>query len=106
MIADIVKNNLLSIQGICEKFGVKSLHLFGSAANNTLSHISDLDFLVDYFKDSEGLPRAPFDYFDILFSLENITGKKVDLVVKDALRNSYFIDSFNNNKVLIYEKRD
>jgi len=106
MIADIIKNNLVSIHGICEKFGVKSLHLFGSAADNTLTSKSDIDFLVDYFKDSEGLPKAPFDYFDILFSLENITGKKVDLVVKDALRNSYFINSFNNNKVLIYEKRD
>jgi uncharacterized protein len=106
MVAKIVEDNLLSIRDICERFGVKSLYLFGSAADNSLKQSSDLDFLVDYFKDLEGLPKAPFDYFDVLFSLQKITGKKIDLVVNDALRNSYFIDSVNENKVLIYEKRD
>jgi uncharacterized protein len=106
MIADTVKIHLDSITGICEKYGVKSLYLFGSATSESFAPLSDLDFLIDYFKDPEGLPEAPFDYFDILFSLQRITGKKIDLVVKDALRNPYFIKSVEENKVLIYEKRN
>lgn len=101
---DTIKHNLISINQVCEKYAVKSLYLFGSATNNSFTEKSDLDFLIDYFKDEEGQPKEPFDYFDILFSLENITGRKVDLVVKDAIRNSYFIKSLNKNKVLIYEK--
>ncbi|MEO5941981.1 MAG: nucleotidyltransferase domain-containing protein [Ferruginibacter sp.] len=99
-----IKHNLISINQVCEKYGVKSLYLFGSATDNSFTEKSDLDFLIDYFKDEEGLPKEPFDYFDILFSLESITGRKVDLVVKDAVRNSYFIKSLNKSKVLIYEK--
>ena len=106
MIAESVKNNLNNITNICEKYRVKSLYLFGSGTNKSFTTHSDLDFMIDYFKDAEGLPLEPFDYFDVLFSLESITGKKVDLVVKDAIRNSYFKKSLDASKVLIYEKRN
>ncbi len=106
MIAESVKNNLSSIFNICERYGVKSLYLFGSATNNSFAQHSDPDFVIDYFKDAEGLALAPFDYFDVLFSLENISDKKVDLVVKDAIRNSYFKKSLEASKILIYEKRN
>ncbi|MBC7867874.1 MAG: nucleotidyltransferase domain-containing protein [Gloeobacteraceae cyanobacterium ES-bin-316] len=101
-----VANNLNSIILICEKYGVKSLYLFGSTTNKSFSASSDLDFLVDYFKDADGLPKEPFDYFEVLFSLQKATGKKIDLVVEDALRNSYFKKSLDASKVLIYEKRN
>ena len=104
MIADSVKNNLDSIARICEKYAVKSLYLFGSGADNSITTSSDLDFLIDYLKDAEGLPKAPFDYFEALFSLQDITGKKIDLVVKDAVRNSYFKKNLDATKVWIYEK--
>jgi predicted nucleotidyltransferase len=82
------------------------LYLFGSATTDNFTKESDLDFLVDYFKDDEGLPKAPFDYFDFLFSLEEITGRKVDLVVNDAVRNSYFKKEMDKQKVLLYEQRN
>ena len=104
MIANSVNNNLDAIARVCEKYAVKSLYLFGSGADNSITTSSDLDFLIDYFKDAEGLPKAPFDYFDVLFSLQDITGEKIDLVVNDALRNSYFKKSLEATKVLIYEK--
>jgi uncharacterized protein len=106
MIAAIVENNLNNIKEACKKYKVKSLYLFGSATTSSFTPQSDLDFLVDYFKDEEGLPQHPFDYFDFLFLLENITGKKVDLVVTDAVRNSYFKKSLETQKVLIYEQRN
>jgi len=106
MIAPIVENNLDSITNACKKYRVKSLYLFGSATNESFTKESDLDFLVEYFKDVQGLPQAPFDYFDLLFSLQAITGKKIDLVVKKAVRNSYFKKSLEEQKVLIYEERN
>lgn len=102
----ISENNLTQINNACIKYHIKSLYLFGSATTDNFTKESDLDFLVDYFKDAEGLPKAPFDYFDFLFSLEEITGRKVDLVVKDAVRNSYFKKEMDKQKVLLYEQRN
>jgi uncharacterized protein len=76
MIASIVQNILLAIVETCKKFSVKSLYLFGSVVSANFSSLSYLDFMLDYFKDVQGLPKKPFDYFDFLFSLESITGKK------------------------------
>lgn len=97
---------LHKISDACLKYQIKTLHLFGSATTESYTPESDLDFLVDFFKDAEGLPKAPFDYFDFLFSLEEITGRKVDLVVKDAVRNSYFKKEMDKQKVLLYEQRN
>ncbi|MBS1512943.1 MAG: nucleotidyltransferase domain-containing protein [Bacteroidetes bacterium] len=104
MIANIVQNNLGQIKDACERYNVISLYLFGSAVTEDFKPQSDLDFLVEYAKDKEGLPLYPFDYFDFLFMLEKITGRKVDLVVQEAVRNSYFKKSLNEQKVLIYDK--
>ena len=106
MIAAIVENNLNSIKEACKKYKVTSLYLFGSATTKKFDNQSDLDFLVEYPKDAEGLPQYPFDYFDFLFLLESITGKKIDLVVKEALRNSYFKKAIEDQKILIYEQRN
>ena len=102
----ISEKNLNQINDACIKFHIKTLHLFGSATTEDFNSDSDLDFLVEYFKDAEGLPKEPFNYFDFLFSLEEITGRKVDLVVKDAVRNSYFKKAMEKQKVLVYEQRN
>ena len=96
MTAKSVNNNLEATTCVCEKYGVKPLYLFGSRADNFISTLSDLDFFIDYFKDAEVLPKAPFDYFNVLLSLQDITGKKIDVVVKDALKNSYFKKKLRN----------
>jgi uncharacterized protein len=102
MIAPVVECNIEKIKATCEKHGVKSLYLFGSATTGDFTTESDLDFLVEYLKDAEGMPQASFDYFDLLFSLQDITGKKIDLVVKEAVRNSYFKKAMEEQKILIY----
>lgn len=101
---DVVKNNLESIYDVCRNMQVKSLYLFGSGARqNEYNSDSDLDFLFQYNKDLEGLPLPPFDYFDLLFALENITGKKVDLVAEEKIRNKFFLERVNKEKIRIYE---
>ena len=102
----ISENILHKISDACLKYQIKTLHLFGSVTTESYTPESDLDFLVDFFKDAEGLPKAPFDYFDFLFLLEDITGRKVDLIVKDAVRNSYFKKAMEKQKVLVYEQRN
>jgi len=101
---DAVKNNLEAIYDACKKYHVESLYLFGSGARGEEYNLeSDLDFIFQYKKDNEGLPLYPFDYFDLLFTLEKITGKKVDLVAEEKIKNKYFIERVNKEKISIYE---
>lgn len=53
----ISKNNLIQINDACIKYNIKSLYLFGSATTENFSKESDLDFLVDYYREAEGLPK-------------------------------------------------
>ena len=97
-----IEKNIEQIRSICKKYGVKSLYLFGSAATEKYNAKSDIDFLVDYYKTEEGLPVVSFDYFDLMFSLEKITNKKVDLVIAEAIRNKFFKGKVGKEKILLY----
>ncbi len=61
--------------------GVKSLAVFGSVARGDATETSDVDLLVD-FSQEVGL----FEFIRLKHYLENLIGRKVDLVTKDALR--------------------
>ena len=64
------------------RYAVKSLAIFGSAARDALSATSDVDLLVEFDA------AATFDgYFDLKFYLEDLIGRKVDLVTRDGLRS-------------------
>jgi predicted nucleotidyltransferase len=103
MIAN-VKDNLEKIIEACQQMQLQSLYLFGSAAREKdFTAESDLDFLYQFRKNKDGYPVAGYDYFDLMFLLEDITGKKIDLVAEEKLTNSYMIKSINEDKIKIYE---
>ncbi len=61
-------------------FEVRSLGIFGSYARGEQSEASDMDFVVEF-------DRSTFDnYFDLKFFLEDLFGRKVDLVIKDTIK--------------------
>ena len=63
-----------------DKYSVKKIGLFGSFLDGSASKDSDIDFLVSFKKNS-------FDnYMDLKFSLQNLFGKKIDLVTESALK--------------------
>jgi len=99
----VVKNNLDKIIDTCQKMQVKSLYLFGSAAREDgFTKESDLDFLFQFKLNNSGMPVADYDYFDLLFSLEEITGKKVDLVAEEKVINKYFMEKINKEKIKVF----
>jgi len=86
---------------LCRRFRVKALELFGSAAGDRFDPASsDLDFLVDYEEIS------PSDHaecsFGLLFSLEDLFGRDIDLVELSAVRNPYFLQAISKDRVLLY----
>jgi predicted nucleotidyltransferase len=63
------------------RLGVKSLALFGSAARDEAGAESDVDLLVEF--DAE----PGFDgYMSVKFYLEDLLGRRVDLVMDEALK--------------------
>jgi len=66
---------------IKSKFGVKKIGIFGSFARGDSGEQSDVDVLVEFEPD-----RNTFDNFmDLLFYLEDLFGKKVDLITTRGL---------------------
>lgn len=101
MVAEI-QNNLSIITDACKKMQVKGLYVFGSAVRGDFAKTSDIDFLVSYEIDQSGMPPKEFDYFELWFALEDITGRKVDLVVEHSIRNEYFRKQIEKEKILLY----
>ncbi len=78
--AEIIQALKREFATLRDKFGVKSLGLFGSIARGDPSPRSDVDILVEF--------NAPsFDhYMDLKFYLEERLGRPVDLVLKGSLK--------------------
>ena len=82
-----VKENIDEIKKLCERMQVQSLYLFGSGSNEKrFKKNSDLDFLFQFKKNEEGLPIGGYDYFDLMFDLEKITGKRIDLATQEKIK--------------------
>jgi len=67
---------------LSQRFGVNRLSLFGSVARDEDSANSDVDILVSF----DG-PAAATRYFGVQFYLEDLLGRRVDLVTDKALRD-------------------
>jgi predicted nucleotidyltransferase len=100
----IVENKIDEIKKLCERMQIQSLYLFGSGSNEKrFTKNSDLDFLFQFKKDEQGLSISGYDYFDLMFDLEKITGKKIDLVAEEKIKNKFFLSTVNKEKIKIYE---
>ena len=64
-----------------QRFGVRHLSLFGSTVRDASRDDSDVDVLVEF----DG-PATSDRYFGLLFYLEDLLGRPVDLVTDKALR--------------------
>jgi len=76
-----IENKLSAHRHELKKMGVVSLAVFGSVARNESTRQSDIDLLVDFYRDV-GL----FYLFEIQHRLEEIIGvPKIDLIQRGAL---------------------
>lgn len=87
MITDAALNRA-EIARACQRRGVARLRVFGSALTDQFDPArSDVDFLVDFREETHDLLGA---YLGLKDDLETIVGRKVDLVMSDAIENPYF----------------
>lgn len=97
----IVEEKRAELVELCEKYRVRRLDIFGSAADGSFDEQkSDLDFLVDY------LPLAPGEhyeaYFGLMEALRELFDRPIDLVEAGAMKNPYFIRRVNESRRELY----
>lgn len=89
------------IAELCQRYRVKRLELFGSGARPDFDESkSDIDFLVEF--ENLGWKGSSTQYFGFLHALEDLLGRKVDLVERDVVRNPYFLQIADQNRELLY----
>lgn len=100
----LIELNMDKIIALCNKYKVSRLWVFGSILTPRFNEQSDVDFSVifdDATINSEGLDWADI-FFDFLHELENLFGRRVDLVCDDSVKNPHFRKELDSNKILIY----
>lgn len=100
----LIEMNMDKIIALCRKYKVAKLWVFGSILTPRFNDNSDVDFSVNF--DSETIYREGLDwadtFFDFLHELEELFGRRIDLVCDDAVKNPYFRQELDETKQLIY----
>ena len=79
-------------------YGVERAYLFGSAAMDTMSANSDVDFIIKFPDDMHFITYAD-NYFALAEKLESLLNKSVDLVTEKTLKNPYLLQVINKSKL-------
>ena len=99
---DLITPHYPQIKDLCRTYRVRRLELFGSATRADFDPgSSDLDFLVEF--EDLGWEGSSDRYFGLLFGLEDLFHRRVDLVEVAAVRNHHFMRVVQRDKKLVYD---
>ena len=88
------------IDDLCRKHKVRKLFVFGSVLTERFNEQSDVDLIADF--DKKEINDFFINFFDFKYSMEDLFGRKVDLLEDKPIKNSYLRKSIENTKALIY----
>jgi predicted nucleotidyltransferase len=78
-----VVSTLRTHRDLFERFGVRSVSLFGSVVRDEARPMSDVDLMVEFLP---GHPGGLFRYVELKHALEGLLGRPVDLITKGNIR--------------------
>lgn len=90
------------IAQLCSELSVRRLDIFGSAVTERFTQYSDVDILASFVDQKRTFDR----YFTLKERLEELLQRPVDLVIEDAIRNPYFREDVEENRVNVYTARN
>ncbi|MDR0830592.1 MAG: nucleotidyltransferase domain-containing protein [Prevotellaceae bacterium] len=96
-------NIVKKLQTALPNYPIEKAWLFGSYARGEETRKSDVDVLVHF--DRKNKKISLFDHIRITHSLQDLLHKKVDLV-EDGCLYKFAQNSVENDKILIYERRN
>jgi len=96
----IITSNLSEIREILLNHGVINAYVFGSAATDKMHNNSDVDFMVSFSTDFD-YETYGNNYFKLLYALQDLLHKEVDLVAEETITNPYLLQKINNQKIAV-----
>jgi predicted nucleotidyltransferase len=91
--------NYNDIAGICKKYFIIELSIFGSSIRDDFNEDSDIDILVSF---DTGKEITLFDIMDIEKEFSQLLKRDVDIVEKEALKNPIRKDRILSTREIIY----
>lgn len=101
MLHSIIKNNLVEIKSLLNQNKVKRAYAFGSVCTDKFNEQSDIDLLISFQDGMEPIERGE-NWWVLLYALQKLFNREVDLITEETLKNPYFIKNINERKELIY----
>lgn len=101
----LIEINLDKIITLCKKYKVAKLWVFGSILTDRFNDESDIDFIVDFEDDKIDLLEYGDNFFNFIHAIEDIVGRKIDMVVDRTIRNRVFRNEVNRTRQLIWSLR-
>lgn len=101
---ELLRDNQQAIIALCRLYHIRTLEVFGSAATGAFDPAtSDIDFVVDL---GVYVPGTADRYLDLIAALEDLLGYRVEMITRPSIRNPYFRQAIEAQKVTIYESSD
>lgn len=98
---NLIYDNIEQIRALCKKYGVKKMYVFGSILTPRFNDESDVDFSATFYPIDDPLISGD-NFLNLYMELEDLMGRRIDLVDESCLRNKYFIEELEETKKLIY----
>lgn len=95
---NIIQDNLEQIQQLMRAYDVTHAYAFGSAATNTMNADSDVDFVIR-FKAGIDFQTYGHNYFELMYALQNLLKRDVELVAEETITNPYLLQSIASQKM-------
>ena len=73
------------LKEICRDYSIKELSMFGSVLRSDFNSESDVDLLIEFEPD---MRISLFDIVELKKEFENLFGREVDIVSKNAIKRS------------------
>lgn len=98
---NLIYDNIDKLYALCRKYRVKNMYVFGSILTPRFNEQSDVDLLVNYEPESDPLVLGE-NALNLYMDLQDLFGRRVDLVNEEYIRNPYFKEEVDETKRLIY----
>jgi len=96
----IVADRIEDLIKLCDAYKVKTMYVFGSVCTDKFNDNSDIDILISF--DNLTIEQYTDNYFELHYKLQELFGRKIDLLTERSLSNPYFIKGLEQTKQLVY----
>ena len=100
----LITDNQPAISALCRDYGIRKLEVFGSATTDRFDPVtSDVDLMIDLGGYERGVADRLMRFACVL---EGLLDRRVDVLTEAQIRNPYFREAVNEQRVRIHQAGD